>query len=60
MTNGDVIRSMTNEELAVLLSCDLYDHIRDNNRDHSCGITFALVCALRLKWLKEEVEKGAI
>lgn len=42
MTNGDVIRSMTNEELAVLLSCDLYDHIRDNNRDHYTDIQSCL------------------
>lgn len=58
MTNGDVIRSMTNEQLADFMAnestriiepifCDLGIKIEIINQ---------LVCSLRLAWLNREIE----
>lgn len=56
MTNADVIRSMSDEELAGLLAHETYRIGECIFEFLGYGITEEFIYALRLKWLKKEVE----
>ena len=57
MTNADIIRSMSDEELAGLLACEVYRIAEVVFEFIGFGFTEEFIYAKRLKWLKEEVKE---
>ena len=56
-TNADRIRSMSDEELAVLLAHETYRMAKPVFDVCGYGITEEFIFAQRLKWLKQPAEK---
>lgn len=58
VTNADVIRSLSDEELAYFLAHETYRIGECIFEFLGYGITEEFVYALRLKWLKAEANEG--
>lgn len=56
MTNADVIRSMSDEQLACLLAGEAYRIAQPVFEYVGHGFTEEFLIAIRLKWLRQPVE----